>query len=322
MERRARAWRSRAASHRRSRSAAQPSRVRAAILDDLSWLGFVADEPFVRQSDRGAIYEDALARLRAAGHVYACDCSRRDVGRSAESLALPGGPGNETKYPGTCADKGLSMAPAAASACVCRRRSNGSLICVGPREQRHRINVADLLAKDRDGNWTYQFAATVDDHVQGVTLVVRGEDLLASTGRQIQLARLLGRANPPQFMHHRLIMKTPSQKLSKSDGDTGSASCAPTASHQTMCWRWLRATWIDVARSGGALAVLTDREHDYDDSGADEERQRPRDFRETRALHEHRAGDRHEVPHRIHLRQRLDPGAMLSMGVNRPLISR
>jgi glutamyl-tRNA synthetase/glutamyl-Q tRNA(Asp) synthetase len=77
------------------------------------------------------------------------------------------------------------------------------------------------LIRDREGNWTYQFAATVDDHAQGVTLVVRGDDLLASTGRQIQLARLLGRAEPPRFLHHPLIMKTATQKLSKSDRDTG-----------------------------------------------------------------------------------------------------
>ncbi|HEV7808977.1 MAG TPA: glutamate--tRNA ligase family protein, partial [Candidatus Limnocylindrales bacterium] len=79
----------------------------------------------------------------------------------------------------------------------------------------------DLLVRDRDGNWTYQFAATVDDFVQGITLVVRGDDLLASTGRQLQLARLLGREEPPEFLHHPLIMKTADYKLSKSDGDTG-----------------------------------------------------------------------------------------------------
>jgi glutamyl/glutaminyl-tRNA synthetase len=91
----------------------------------------------------------------------------------------------------------------------------------GPQEQRPSEQCGDLLARDRDGNWTYQFAATVDDHVQGVSLVVRGDDLLPSTGRQIQLARLLGRREPPQFLHHPLIMKSPRQKLSKSDGDTG-----------------------------------------------------------------------------------------------------
>ncbi len=75
--------------------------------------------------------------------------------------------------------------------------------------------------KDRDGNWSYQFAAAVDDYVQGVSLVIRGEDLLASTGRQLQLARLIGRTNPPAFLHHPLVMKSATQKLSKSDGDTG-----------------------------------------------------------------------------------------------------
>jgi glutamyl-tRNA synthetase/glutamyl-Q tRNA(Asp) synthetase len=91
----------------------------------------------------------------------------------------------------------------------------------GALEQRPSEQCGDLLVRDRDGNWTYQFAATVDDFVQGVTLVVRGDDLLASTGRQIQLARLLGRSEPPAFLHHPLIMKSPDQKLSKSDADTG-----------------------------------------------------------------------------------------------------
>ena len=63
----------------------------------------------------------------------------------------------------------------------------------GPQEQRPFEQCGDLLVRDREGNWTYQFAAAVDDWQQGVTLVIRGDDLLESTGRQIQLARLLGR---------------------------------------------------------------------------------------------------------------------------------
>ena len=78
-----------------------------------------------------------------------------------------------------------------------------------------------MLVRDRHGNWTYQFAVVVDDWLQGVNLVIRGEDLLDSTGRQIQLARLLGSDEPPAFLHHALLMKTATQKLSKSDGDTG-----------------------------------------------------------------------------------------------------
>src|SRR5262249_10014925 len=92
---------------------------------------------------------------------------------------------------------------------------------LGPQEQQPSTQCGDLLAKDRDGNWTYQFAVVVDDWAQDVDCVVRGEDLLDSTGRQIQLARLLGRADPPAFLHHPLIMKSATQKLSKSDLDTG-----------------------------------------------------------------------------------------------------
>ena len=79
----------------------------------------------------------------------------------------------------------------------------------------------DLLLKDRDGNWTYQFAVTVDDMNDDVDLVVRGVDLLSSTGRQIKLARMLGRPRPPQFFHHPLIVKPDGEKLSKASGDTG-----------------------------------------------------------------------------------------------------
>ena len=74
---------------------------------------------------------------------------------------------------------------------------------------------------DRLRNWTYQWAATIDDYLQGITHVIRGVDLLPSTGRQIRLARLAGRIEPARFRHHPLIMKTPGQKLSKSDRDTG-----------------------------------------------------------------------------------------------------
>jgi len=215
------------------------------ILEDLAWLGFEADEPPVRQSERGAIYEEALGRLRERGLVYACDCSRTQIiqataglkacttttsevveaataERDSEVAQGFGLPNAELLYPGTCRDRGLAEAPG----CGLRIRLEPSVerfvdLRLGPQEQRPSEQCGDLLARDRDGNWTYQFAATVDDYVQGVTLVIRGIDLLASTGRQVQLARLLGRDEPPAFLHHALIMKSPLQKLSKSDGDTG-----------------------------------------------------------------------------------------------------
>jgi glutamyl-tRNA synthetase/glutamyl-Q tRNA(Asp) synthetase len=91
----------------------------------------------------------------------------------------------------------------------------------GPEEQCPAEQCGDLLVRGRDGQWSYQFAVAVDDFAQGVTLVIRGDDLRPSTGRQLQLARLLGRRAPPRFLHHPLVMKTPTQKLSKSDRDTG-----------------------------------------------------------------------------------------------------
>jgi glutamyl/glutaminyl-tRNA synthetase len=78
----------------------------------------------------------------------------------------------------------------------------------------------DLLAFDREGNWTYQFAVVVDDIRHGIDLVIRGRDLLDSTARQIRLARLLGRSEPPRVLHHGLITRAGGAKLSKADRDT------------------------------------------------------------------------------------------------------
>jgi glutamyl/glutaminyl-tRNA synthetase len=212
--------------HDRQRSR---SEFEAAIFEDLDWLGFVPDEPAIRQSDRGDIYLQALDGLRRRGLVYACNCTRSAIIAAGLSPSLPAGTevagrdgGDELRYPGTCRDRGLADAPGLGL----RVRLEPSLerfvdLRLGPQEQQPSEQCGDLLIRDRDGNWTYQYAATVDDYVQGVTHVIRGDDLLESTGRQLQLARLLGRREPPQFLHHPLIMKSATQKLSKSDGDTG-----------------------------------------------------------------------------------------------------
>jgi glutamyl-tRNA synthetase/glutamyl-Q tRNA(Asp) synthetase len=100
----------------------------------------------------------------------------------------------------------------------------------------------DLLLRDRLGNWTYQLAVVVDDLRHGVDLVIRGEDLLSSTGRQIMLGRMLGRERPPLFLHHPLILKENGAKLSKSSGDTGvrelrAAGAAPDSVLGEAAWR-------------------------------------------------------------------------------------
>lgn len=188
-----------------------------AIREDLSWLGFVPDAEAPRQSERGEAYRAVLQDLAAQGLVYGCSCTRQEI-----ATAGPPGGEAEIRYSGTCRHRGLGFADGLGW----RVRMEPGVetfvdgLC-GPQSQHPSLQCGDLLIRDRLGNWTYQWAATIDDYLQGITHVIRGVDLLASTGRQIRLARLAGREPPAHFMHHPLIMKSPTQKLSKSDGDTG-----------------------------------------------------------------------------------------------------
>jgi len=201
----------------------------ASIREDLAWLGFVPDLEAPRQSERGARYLEALETLAAADAengvaaaggaslVYPCDCSRRDIARVVPDL-----PDEELVYPGRCRTRRL--APDSTLGRRVRMDAGAESFTdarLGPQTQSPAAQCGDLLVRDRRGHWTYQFAVTVDDFDQGVNLIVRGEDLLASTGRQLRLARLLGRATPPEFLHHPLIRKPTGEKLSKSSGDTG-----------------------------------------------------------------------------------------------------
>ena len=201
------------------------------ILADLDWLGYRPDvfptDAFRagrcdgRQSDRDHVYRDAFDILRRKGLVYACDCTRRAL----SAAAIVGAPGIETSelhYPGRCRNKGLSLV----NGVGWRVRIDPGVetfedLRLGTQEQNPSAQCGDVLLRDRHGNWTYQFAVAVDDWRQGIDLVIRGEDLLASTGRQIHIARLLGRDTPAAFLHHPLIMKSGDRKLSKSDGDSG-----------------------------------------------------------------------------------------------------
>lgn len=201
------------------------------MLDDLDWLGFTADihpsEDYRRgpcggrQSERDSIYRAALAPLIAAGLVYGCRCSRASQPGPAPAAAVAGHLA-ERRYAGTCREAGIPLEESAGW----RLRIEPGIEAfddglLGPQHQDPSAQCGDLLLRDRLGNWTYQCVAAIDDAVQGVTLVVRGDDLLSSTGRQIHLARLIGRQTPAVFVHHPLIMKSATQKLSKSDGDSG-----------------------------------------------------------------------------------------------------
>ena len=211
----------------------------ASIIEDLAWLGFVHDGPIVRQSERDAIYRRALQPLIDREMVYGCTCTRSEI-ESGTGSREPGT--GERRYPNTCREKEIGLTGAVGW----RVRIDPGTErffdeFLGPQEQEPSRQCGDLLVRDRLGNWTYQFVATVDDHLQKITDVIRGEDLLASTGRQIRLARLLGRTTPPRFWHHPLVMKSPGQKLSKSDGDTGIRDLRAAG--------WTREAVLDQARS-------------------------------------------------------------------------
>jgi glutamyl/glutaminyl-tRNA synthetase len=187
----------------------------AALVEDLAWLGFIPDEGPVRQQEDPTPYEAAAERLRADGRIYGCACTRATFDAwEREHGGAWSGPG----CPGGCRELGLDGPTLRVALGGGTERWMDLL--VGPCAD-DVAPAGDLPVRDRDGNWTYLLSVVVDDLRQGVDLVVRGRDLLASTPAQIRLARLLGREAAPSFAHHRLVRDPEGRKLSKSSGDTG-----------------------------------------------------------------------------------------------------
>jgi glutamyl-Q tRNA(Asp) synthetase len=185
----------------------------ADIVATLARCGFTFDGPVVRQSDRTARYEAALAQLQARGAVYACACTRRDFEHA------PVGAGGERVYPGTCRD-GIAGAPR--SNCAQRVRVGDAIVAYtdllqGPQRQDLAREVGDFVVRRSDGLFAYQLAVVVDDAALGVTTVVRGADLLASTPRQIHLQQLLGLPTPA-YLHVPVAINDAAEKLSKQTG--------------------------------------------------------------------------------------------------------
>ena len=189
------------------------------ILADLDWLGLRWDGPVVFQSQRLALYEAALERLRAMGLLYRCFCTRADI--AAASLAAPHGP--EAIYPGTCrgldsaARAGephcwrLDMARACALAGALAWTDHGRAIRADPAAQ------GDVILARKDAPASYHLAVTVDDAAQGVTDVVRGVDLFEATHVHRLLQALLGLPTP-RYHHHPLAIGPDGERLAKRHG--------------------------------------------------------------------------------------------------------
>ncbi len=200
-----------------------------ALLDDLEALGFVPDEPSIdslragepsayRQSDDGTAYARAVAELERAGYVYACDCSRSTFRSGAPAS---GGPWSGPGCPGGCLSRGLARDRSGVTlrAALDRDTESWTDLVHGP-QVGATAPRGDLALRDQHGNWTYTLCVVVDDIRHGIDLVIRGDDLLDATSVQISLGRLLGRAEPPRFLHHPLIRRPDGRKLSKADGAT------------------------------------------------------------------------------------------------------
>ena len=205
------------------------------VEEDLRWLGLAWDEggsaggpdaPYF-QSQRTALYEAALARLRGMGLVYPCFCTRAQL----HAASAPHREDGLTVYPGTC--RGLTAEDIARREAAGRK---GALRLRVPEEtvtftdghlgevtEYLPTDCGDFLLRRSDGLFAYQLAVVVDDAAMGITEVVRGADLLSSTPRQLLLYELLG-WEAPEFFHFPLLLSPDGRRLSKRDGDLGLAS--------------------------------------------------------------------------------------------------
>jgi glutamyl-Q tRNA(Asp) synthetase len=206
------------------------------ILQQLSLCGLVPDAPVLWQSQRTSLYQQALAPLIASGQAYACACSRKDIAAAQTTERQRHG---ELIYPGTCraglhgkasrawrlrTDKFITNRPflhtgqlKAAPNLIAQKPLLWLDRRLGKQQQQLEVEVGDFVLKRADGCFAYQLAVVVDDAAQGVTDVVRGEDLADNTARQIWLQRCLGLPSP-RTLHTPLVRGTNGEKLSKQNG--------------------------------------------------------------------------------------------------------
>jgi glutamyl-Q tRNA(Asp) synthetase len=186
------------------------------ILGQLAALGLQPDEPPVWQSRRGALYQAALDRLVSTGQAYGCACTRAEIAAAYERTVGPRPKHGELVYPGTCRD-GTHGREARAWRLRVQGRIGWQDRRLGAQTQDVAAEVGDFVLKRADGLWAYQLAVVVDDAEQGITDIVRGEDLADNTPRQIALQRALGLPTP-RYLHTPLVMAADGHKLSKQNG--------------------------------------------------------------------------------------------------------
>lgn len=189
------------------------------ILATLERFGFVADGPVVWQSRRHGAYRDAFDRLKSAGHVYGCACTRREIALALARAGVRTDRHAEPVYPGTCRE-GL---PPGRSPRAWRARVDARPVrWIDRHDGIERIeslpqSCGDFVLLRADGIWAYQLAVVVDDGAAGVTDVVRGADLASSTARQVRLQEWLDLPGP-RYLHVPVVVGGDGEKLSKQNG--------------------------------------------------------------------------------------------------------
>jgi len=230
-------------------------------LASLRSIGIDWDGEVVRQSDRFGLYRDAIARLQSAGLVYECYCTRREI---REASQAPHGADPDGSYPGTCRD--LTEHDRARLREEDRRPAL-RLLSDGSEESfvdcftgTHVGRVDDLVLQRNDGVPAYNLAVVVDDAAQGVTEVVRGDDLIASTPRQIMLHRLLD-LPIPQYAHVPMVLAPDGARLAKRHGAVTLADLATRygSSPGEVCARLAESLGIDTGGRAAMAADLLDR---------------------------------------------------------------
>lgn len=195
-------------------------------IDVLQWLGVDWDAgPFTQRSDL-APYRAALERLAAHGDIYPCRCTRKEI--EAASLSAPHGDEHELSYPGTCRPETPVPLPPEAldqQGVAWRLRvPAGTTTFVDRVAGQHAHDVAattgDFLVATKEGLPSYQLAVVVDDARQGIDRIVRGDDLLGSTHRQLLLQQRLGIAPQPEYCHLPLVIGEDGRRLAKRHGDS------------------------------------------------------------------------------------------------------
>ena len=195
------------------------------ILQQLATCGLVSDTPVMWQSQRGDAYQAALDALIAKGWAYPCGCSRKEIEDAQALMGHTRERHTAAVYPGTCRD-GLNGKAARAWRLNVQRVIDDLQLTtpltwqdrlLGPQQQDVAKDVGDFVLRRADGLWAYQLAVVVDDAAQGITHIVRGEDLTDNTARQIVLQRALGLPTP-SYMHTPLVLGENGEKLSKQNG--------------------------------------------------------------------------------------------------------